>query len=167
MAIEDRSLAWRWLQSWYVLLTLPLGLLSWLAFFYTGLRARRPVWLAWGVVYLAGMIWIVSRPLEKGPNGRDATSLEATAVLVVLWIFSVVHAVSTRETFLRALDARQRPPAPVPAAHPSPAGAVPPPLPPSEAAPAPPPVPPAAADAGNPPGPPPPPPRGPGRQLDY
>ena len=53
MAIEDRSLAWRWGQSWYLLLTLPFGITSWMAFLYMGMRVRRWGWIVWGVVYLA------------------------------------------------------------------------------------------------------------------
>ncbi len=50
MALTSRSTAWEWMQSWYILLTLPFILLSWAAFFYTGLRAGKIKWFLAGAV---------------------------------------------------------------------------------------------------------------------
>ena len=41
-------------KAW-LLLCLPVGLTTWAAFLYIGIRARRRRWLAWAGVYLAAV----------------------------------------------------------------------------------------------------------------
>lgn len=106
MAIEERSAAWRMGQSWYVLLTLPFGLLSWLAFFYLGWRARRVKWFVWGVFYLAAVIRIFSFPMETGADGKEEMTAAAGGAILALWIITLVHALVARREFLKILDAR-------------------------------------------------------------
>lgn len=46
-------------KAW-LLLCLPVGLTTWAAFLYMGMRARRRRWLAWAGVYLAAVaVWLV------------------------------------------------------------------------------------------------------------
>jgi FtsH-binding integral membrane protein len=51
-ASRFRSRAW-------LLLTIPLGLTTWAAFLYIGIRARRAQWLAFAALYAALAGWIV------------------------------------------------------------------------------------------------------------
>ncbi|HEX6039865.1 hypothetical protein [Longimicrobium sp.] len=107
MAIEDRSLAWRWGQSWYLLLTLPFGITSWMAFLYMGMRARRWGWILWGVVYLAAVVRILGYSNAAGPNATPADEEAMGIAILLLWLVSAVHALLSRNAFLRALDERQ------------------------------------------------------------
>jgi hypothetical protein len=106
MAIEERSLAWRIGQSWYVLLTLPLGLTSWMAFLYLGIRAKSVRWLLWAGFYLAAMIVLFTEPEVPGPDGEPTLPEWASLAYVGMWFMSIGHALWVRRAFLRILDAR-------------------------------------------------------------
>ena len=84
-----------WRHSNWILLTLTLGFLNWLAFVYISLRARQPQWLAWGFVYLlplAAAIAAIGSPYFW----------YAVAVQIVVAVVSFVHAVTLRPRY-RAL----------------------------------------------------------------
>lgn len=51
---------WPWRHSLWVIWTFNPGLWNWLAFMYIGLRARRPVWLVWSVIYLLPLLLTVA-----------------------------------------------------------------------------------------------------------
>ena len=40
-----------WLRSWWLVFALCPFWTRWTSFVYTGLRAKRPLWIAWGAVY--------------------------------------------------------------------------------------------------------------------
>lgn len=107
MAIEDRSPAWRWGQSWYVLLTLPFGTTSGFAFLYLAIRARRGKWLLWSAVYFGALIYLLSRPQVTGANGEQTIENWVAVGLLILWLVSMVHAFAARREFLTILDQRQ------------------------------------------------------------
>ncbi len=76
-------------RAW-LLLTLPLGLTTFAAFAYIGVRARRRRWLAWAGVYLATLAgWLVL----SAPEHPSDTAQGVGAVLwLVTWIGGGVHA---------------------------------------------------------------------------
>jgi hypothetical protein len=51
---------WWWRHSLWILWTLTLGFLNWLAFFYIGVKARHAAWVAWGFVYLIPLLLTVA-----------------------------------------------------------------------------------------------------------
>lgn len=104
MAIEDRSAGWRTAQSWYVLLTLPIFLTSWMAFGYIGFRGRKAKWWFWGAVYLGLLVFFLSQPSETAPDGTRSPSAWVGAGLFAAWIVSIIHAFRTRREFLAILD---------------------------------------------------------------
>jgi hypothetical protein len=53
VSITARGKGWEWLHSLWLLWTLTLGISSWVAFFYIGIRAGRVRWLLWGLAYFA------------------------------------------------------------------------------------------------------------------
>jgi len=76
-------------KAW-LLLTLPVGLTTWAAFLYIGIRARRRRWLAWAGVYLAGVVvWLV---LDAPANPASTAQGIAAAVALATWIGGGVHA---------------------------------------------------------------------------
>jgi hypothetical protein len=84
-----------WRHSAWILLTLTLGFLNWLAFVYIGLRARQPHWLIWGFVYLlplAATVAAIGSPYFWF----------ALAVQIVFAVVSLIHAVAVRPRY-RAL----------------------------------------------------------------
>jgi 5-bromo-4-chloroindolyl phosphate hydrolysis protein len=84
-----------WRHSAWILLTLTLGFLNWLAFVYIGLRARQSPWLIWGFVYLlplAATVAAIGSPFFWF----------ALAVQIVVAAVSLVHAVAVRPRY-RAL----------------------------------------------------------------
>ena len=60
-------------KAW-LLLCLPVGLTTWAAFLYIGIRARRHRWLAWAGVYLAGSScgWCWTRRLTRAAPRRGS-----------------------------------------------------------------------------------------------
>ena len=92
-AIETRRN--RKADSWWVLLAVPLGLTTWAAFLYAGLRTKRKSLLGFAALYgatLAG--WLV---LDAG-NARGTAAAGGAALWVVTWIGGLVHALAIRRT---------------------------------------------------------------------
>jgi hypothetical protein len=124
MAVTNRGAAWEWGQSWWILLTIPMGMLSGPAFLYAGRRTRTRKWVIAGFVYL--LTWVAmgltpTRPKTPGagtprpaaqegkspiPYGSPAADM-LFAGAMVLWVTSMVHALAARNEFLRRLDAVQ------------------------------------------------------------
>ena len=78
-----------WRHSLWILPTFALGLLSWLAFIYIGMRARRVEWLIAGIIYavppiLALVFW------------HTALFWPLVAVAATTWVVSVLHAILIR-----------------------------------------------------------------------
>lgn len=121
MAIEQRSAAWRYLNSWYLLLTLPLGVTSGLAFAYIGIRGRRMKWIWSALFYGCGTLFLLlygPRHLDAG--GREVHDSWVIVVLLIVWVASMVEAFRSRDEFLGILDVRQGgTPAAPPAARPA------------------------------------------------
>jgi hypothetical protein len=106
MAIGQRSAVWRVSQSWYVLLTLPLGFTSWLAFLYLGIRAGRPRWFLWAGFYFGAMIFILAQGESVGANGESNVAVWAVFAWLGLWAMSVMHAFRALPAFLAVLERR-------------------------------------------------------------
>lgn len=88
--------AWMILQAWWVLLTLPLGLTTWAAFWYAGHRARRRDLLIAAAAY--GFMLILGFVLS-GLN----LSTAGGAVFACLWIAGIVHALVVLRSVSRKL----------------------------------------------------------------
>lgn len=122
MAVTNRGAAWEWRHSWWILLTLPMGLLSGPAFLYAGRRTRTRKWVIAGFFYL--LMWVamgltptkpktpgagaprpaVQEPKSPIPYGSQAADMLFTGAMV-LWLASMIHAVWVRKEYLRRLDA--------------------------------------------------------------
>ena len=89
-------------RSWWVLLTLaPLGLLSFGAFLYAGIRARVQRWIVAGIVY-AFAIYV---GFILATTDEDAVLSDVgIAVVFLAWAASFVHAVSIRSAYLERMD---------------------------------------------------------------
>lgn len=98
----DRGKAWETANSWWVLLTLgPFGITSFLSFLYIGFKVRHLRWKIAGMLYLA--IFSVSFYLVMSELGRTVEGL-GVAIVLSMWIVSIVHAFRVRSAFLIQLD---------------------------------------------------------------
>lgn len=104
--LEQRDRSWKLRQSWYILLTLPAGVTSWIAFLYIGIRAKHTSWIVWGIFYLGSMIAMLMQPRVINAAGQEAIPLWAGYRLILLWLFSIGHAFWVRRDYLERLDLR-------------------------------------------------------------
>jgi hypothetical protein len=99
---QQTSLAsrrWRLRHSlWLVVPVLSLGLLTWAAFLYVGVRARRPAWWISGIVYETS---------ARHPG--EPTSGWGGALLLAIWVAGSLHAAFINREWLRRRDAIDRP----------------------------------------------------------
>ncbi len=93
-------------RAW-LLLTLPLGLTTFAAFGYIGIRARRRRWLAWAGVYLATLAgWL----MLSAPEHPSDTAQGVGAVLwLVTWIGGGVHALVVSGDAVRRIHGGEDP----------------------------------------------------------
>jgi hypothetical protein len=109
MTSRDARLAdarWRIRNSVYLLASLSLGFVF-AGFLYTGIRARRRAWIAWGVAYgIACALGITLIQLAGGSTdelsgGRAAMSRVGALVYLAQWIGGGIHLGMQRRYWLR------------------------------------------------------------------
>jgi hypothetical protein len=89
-------------RSWWVVLTLaPLGMLSFGAFLYAGIRARVRRWIVAGAVYA----FVVYVGFILATTDEDGVLSDVGVTLVLLaWAASFAHALSIRGAFLERME---------------------------------------------------------------
>lgn len=97
----------RFREKVWLLLCLPLGLTTWAAFLYIGIRARRRRWLAWAGVYAATLAgWVV---LDT-PDHPSSIAQGVGAVLwLATWIGGGVHALVVSNDAVRRIRGSEDP----------------------------------------------------------
>lgn len=97
----------RWQGKSWLLLTIPIGLTTWAAFLYVGIRARRASWIAWAGVYAAALAcWFVL----DAPDHPTGTAKGLAAVLAILtWIGGGIHALAISNDAVRRIADRNDP----------------------------------------------------------
>lgn len=106
MSLTSRGKGWEWFQSWYILLTLPFGLTTFMAFLYVGYRVRNWLWFAFGAAYLAGVVFFFSR-IPAADSGVKAEDWIMFSYLG-MYLLGIVHAFIIRKKFLLTLDAHMQ-----------------------------------------------------------
>lgn len=111
-SITGRGTRWEFLHSIWILWTFTLSFFGWVAFFYVGIRAKEPRWVAWGAFYsvpfILAMIFTDQEPMFS----------VAAALTLLLGVMGIVHAFRIRPDYLERLAARQRGRAPAEAFYP-------------------------------------------------
>lgn len=102
VSLTSMGRRWELLHSLWMAWTFTLGIFSWVAFFYIGLRARRVRWLLWGVVYFCAFA-----PLAVAPEGSRIGEF-AVGLMIVAGMVSVVHAFAIRDDYLVRLENRMQ-----------------------------------------------------------
>jgi hypothetical protein len=93
-------------DSWWVLLAVPLGLTTWAAFLYAGIRTKRRSLLAFAALYAATLTgWLV---LDAG-NRRGAPEAVGAILAIVTWIGGLAHALAIRRRVALDLDIADSP----------------------------------------------------------
>lgn len=105
VSVTSRGRRWELLHSLWVGWTFTIGLFSWVAFFYIGLRARRMRWILWGVLYLV-IFAIFAIPASSGPDNEIAKA--AVGPMIVAGFISIVHALLVRNDYLLRLENRMQ-----------------------------------------------------------
>ena len=101
MSVTAKGKRWETLHSLWIGWTFTL-FLGWLAFVYIGLRARRPRWALWGLVYLFPLVL----PSIIGINYTELSQWHWTETLALLvWVASIIHAFMIRKEYLLRLEA--------------------------------------------------------------
>ncbi|HEU4963918.1 MAG TPA: helix-hairpin-helix domain-containing protein [Bacilli bacterium] len=94
MQDPEKSFLWKLGQSWYLLFALTL-IFNWVAFFYTGQRARNTRWIVWGGVYAVpftiGMFTANHGPFLIG-------------LYWISYVASVIHLFTVRKEYLMRLQ---------------------------------------------------------------
>jgi hypothetical protein len=88
---------------WVLTSLIPFGWVTFAGFLFAGFRAKRPVWVAAGVVYLAitvATIFVTS--LDENTNGVDDNA--GYIVMFSAWGVGIVHAFLSRKPYLRRLE---------------------------------------------------------------
>lgn len=93
---------------WVLASLCPVGWLTWLGFGYAGIRAKRPLWVAFGAMYLAiAAATIVVTSLDENTTGTE-DDLGYLAMFVG-WGAGIAHSFASRRAYLRRIDMLEDP----------------------------------------------------------
>ncbi|MFN3604557.1 MAG: hypothetical protein ACK4UJ_07585 [Leptonema sp. (in: bacteria)] len=101
--LKQKGLLWRLLNSWHILLTFFMGLLSWITFFYMYSKGKKKSWLYFGFIYLIAVIALIYIT-TKYPDEKTRPDFVDYFIysFIILWLFSIFYAIySLQEFWLR------------------------------------------------------------------
>ncbi len=104
VSVTSRGRRWELLHSLWIAWTFTLGIFSWVAFIYIGLRVRRITWILWGLLYLTPLMGYIIASETAGLGSGLAQTL--IGVTIVAGFFSIVHAFLVRNDYLVRLENR-------------------------------------------------------------
>lgn len=85
----------------WLLLTIPLGLTTWAAFLYIGIRAARKRWLAWAALYALGLVAFLVLSTNNSNSPREGV---AVGVTLLTWIGGGIHALAISRDATRRIQ---------------------------------------------------------------
>lgn len=106
MSFTAKSKRWEILHSLWIGWTFTFGFFNWIAFIYVGVRVQRWKWILWGVFYSVPFAIGMATPVTE--EGSGWTGDLWVGVLLITWIFSIVHAFVIRRDYLTRLETLQR-----------------------------------------------------------
>lgn len=103
---ETPPLTWKIINSWWILLTLPLGLFSWIAYLYTGYTANNKKWTYIGIIYIVYwlLFFIFAGTL---PNNNILNGLFGI-IWIISWFFGIGYAFKIRNEYLIRLELNKK-----------------------------------------------------------
>lgn len=94
------------LRDWWLLLPpVSIGILTWAAFFYVGIRARNTRWLMWAAIYLGALMGAFA--LDAAVGQKDWSETFAGFVLFALAGGGFAHGVAIRSQFYGSDDSTE------------------------------------------------------------
>jgi hypothetical protein len=104
------SRRWRLRHSlWLLVPVLSVGILTWAAFLYVGVRARRPAWWIAGIVYAAALALVLVLDETSARRPGEPTSGWGGALLLAIWVAGSLHALIINKDWLRSRGADATP----------------------------------------------------------
>src|SRR5919107_5843006 len=97
MSVTAKGKRWEILHSLWIGWTFTLGIFSWVAFFYIGIRARQRKWILWGVLYLVPIAVVI---LLLAADASAALGVPAMLLTFGLGVTSIFHAFWVRKEYL-------------------------------------------------------------------
>jgi hypothetical protein len=103
-ASPEHHVSWRWRlrhSLWLLVPVLSVGILTWAAFLYVGVRGRRPSWWIAGIVYAVALlaVFVLDETSARQPN--EYVSGWGGALLLAIWVAGSLHAVIINGEWLR------------------------------------------------------------------
>lgn len=102
MKVASRSKAWRFFNSWWILLTFVFYL-NWIAFMYISARAKKKSWAVWGFIYAIPFMMIFFELYDV--NSRHYDFFMSTGIISTF--ISVFHGFYIRKDYLTRLQYRK------------------------------------------------------------
>ncbi len=99
---ETPTTTWKIINSWWILLTIPLGILNWIAYLYVGYGAKKRKWSYLGLSYFA--YWILLLILANMFPGSNGLNFVIGLSFLILWVFGIVYAFKIRNEYLIRLE---------------------------------------------------------------
>lgn len=106
MSITAKSKKWEILHSLWIGWTFTFGFFNWIAFLYTGFRARQRKWVLWGVFY--SVPFILNLAFSGTNRYKGAFGDALVIIFLILALASFVHAFVIRKEYLLRLEALEQ-----------------------------------------------------------
>lgn len=103
---ETPTTTWKIINSWWILLTLPLGVLNWIAYLYVGYSAKKRKWSYLGLSYFA--YWILLIILANTVPDSNGLNMIIGFSFLILWIFGIGYAIKIRNEYLIRLEVNNK-----------------------------------------------------------
>lgn len=95
----------RLLASWWIVLALiPVGFVAWGALVYAGIRARRPLWIGFGVGYLALLTLGFMLDVPEAEEEQRQLDDIGIGIVILTWGATIVHSLAIRSAYLERLE---------------------------------------------------------------
>ena len=93
---------------WVIASLVPVGWLTWLGLGYAGIRAKRPLWVAFGVMY--GVLAAAAIVITEADDNINGVEDDLGYLLMFFgWAAGIAHSFVIRKTFLRRMDILEDP----------------------------------------------------------
>ena len=93
---------------WVIASLIPVGWLTWLGLGYAGIRAKRPLWVAFGVMY--GLLAVAAIVITEADDDIKGIEDDLGYLLMFFgWAAGIAHSFVIRKAFLRRMDILEDP----------------------------------------------------------
>jgi hypothetical protein len=83
---------------------IPVGFVAWGALVYAGIRARRPLWIGFGVLYLALLTLGFMLDVPEAEEEQRQLDDVGIGIVILTWGAAMVHALAIRSSYLERMQ---------------------------------------------------------------